>query len=451
MGLMSNASTLVAVSRQQAVESALATIASRDGSLRAFVQVMSETASAAACASDQRIAAGNPLGALDGITIAIKDNIDIAGLPTAGGIEHYRHAIAQRDAPIVQQLRAAGAVIIGKTNLHEAALGATTDNPWFGRCVNPLRAGYTPGGSSGGSAAAVAAGMCALALGTDTMGSVRIPASYCGIAGFKPSRGVLSLAGVMALSPTLDHVGLLAASAAQIAAVWRVLGTGAMGARIGEAVRARDADSAASGSTGGWRLGIAADLPAMAASADLTALLASASQSARDAGFSVTDVSLASLALPLIRRDGFVLCEIEAARIHAAGLAMNPEGFSPGLRAMLAYGARQTTERESEIRARLAAVALQVHALFDGIDALLLPATPRAAFAHGSTVPDTQADFCGLANIAGLPAISIAWGRDHDGMPLGLQIVGAAGEDARVLALACVLERHQRAIGTGLA
>ncbi len=419
----------------EAIENSLASIAARDEALRAFVQVMPDAARTAAMAADQRRKAGASLGALDGIPVAIKDNIDIAGLPTAGGIEHYRHAIAQRDAAVVQQLKAAGAVIVGKTNLHEAALGATTDNPWFGRCDNPRRAGYTPGGSSGGSAAAVAAGMCTLALGTDTAGSVRIPASYCGVAGFKPSRGAISLDGVMPLSPSLDHVGLLAVSAAQIASAWSVFAPAALPQQT-------DASSVSlPRGAAGLRLGIVRDIPDALASADLAALMASAAERARDAGFAVSGVSLTGLSRSSIRRDAFVLCEIEGAAVHAQAVAANPSGFSPALRAMLAYGARQTKEREAEVRARLHAAAAQVRALLDGIDALLLPATPQAAFAHGTRVPGTQADFCALANMAGLPAISIPWGVDHAGMPLGLQIIGAAGKDALVIEIACQLER----------
>lgn len=417
-----------------ATENSLAAIAAGNASLRAFVQVMPDAARAAALEAEQRCKTGASLGPLDGVSVAIKDNIDMAGLPTAGGIEHYRHAIAQRDAAIVQQLKAAGAVIVGKTNLHEAALGATTDNPWFGRCDNPRRAGYTPGGSSGGSGAAVAAAMCALALGTDTAGSVRIPASYCGVAGFKPSRGAISLEGVMPLSPTLDHVGLLAVSAAQIAAAWSVL---APAAQRGASACANSSSRGAAG----LRLGIVRDIPDALASADLAALMASAAKRASDAGFALSAVSLAALSLSSIRRDAFVLCEIEAAAVHAQAVAANPAGFSPALRTMLAYGARQTKEREGEVRARLHAAAAQVRALLDGIDALLLPATAQAAFAYGTGVPDTQADFCALANIAGLPAISIPWSSDHAGMPLGLQIIGAAGQDPLVIEIACTLER----------
>ena len=434
----------------------LAQIASTDHVTRAFVHVLPDTARATAKASDQRRTAGASLGALDGVTVAIKDNIDIVGLPTAGGIEHYRHAVALRDAAIVQQLRMVGAVIIGKTNLHEAAFGATTDNPWFGRTDNPRRAGYTAGGSSGGSAAAVAAGMCALALGTDTMGSVRIPAAYCGVVGFKPARGALSLEGVMPLSPTLDHVGLLAASAAQIASVWSVFEVPSFDTRVDPMLDPRvdpTVDSMAGtavGATapvhpirqpGAVRLGVVNPLPDGLASADLARLLTSAAEYAQLAGYAVSHVALGALAPSTIRRDGFVLTEIEAALVHAAALAANPEGFSPQLRAMLAYGARQTRARAREIRARLAVAAAQVAALLDGVDALLLPTAPQGAFAHGTRVPDTQADFCALANLGGLPAISIPWGVDHNGMPLALQIVGAAGQNWRVIEIACRLEQ----------
>lgn len=390
---------------------------------------MPDGARADAAASDQRRKSGAAYSVLDGVPVAIKDNIDIAGVPTSGGIEHYRNAVALRDAAIVEQLKAAGAVIVGKTNLHEAALGATTDNPWFGRCDNPRHPGFTPGGSSGGSAAAVAASMCALALGTDTMGSVRIPAAYCAVAGFKPSRGALSLDGVMPLSPTLDHIGLLAVSASDIVVAWRAL----------VPLSAMPASA-----PGGLRIGVACDLPVREGDADLVALLSDAAAGARVAGYAVSAVSLAGLALNAIRRDAFVLCEIEGAAVHAAAIAANPDGFSPQLRAMLAYGARQTRVVEAGLHQRLHGAATLVRGLCTGIDALLLPTAPQAAFPHGRCVPQDQADFCVLANIAGLPAISIPWGVDGDGLPLGLQVVGAAGQDERVLDIAVRLEASRR-------
>jgi aspartyl-tRNA(Asn)/glutamyl-tRNA(Gln) amidotransferase subunit A len=149
-------------------------------------------------------------GALAGLTIGVKANIAVKGLPWTGGMALHRHRIAERDAEVVARLRAAGAAIIGSLNLEEAALGAKTDNPWFGATQNPHRLGYTPGGSSGGSGAAVAAGLCDVALGTDTMGSIRIPAAYCGVYGFKPAHSAISQDGLEKSEPSLDTIGPLA-------------------------------------------------------------------------------------------------------------------------------------------------------------------------------------------------------------------------------------------------
>ena len=405
-------------------EQCLDRIAERDPDLRAFIQVMPDAARAAAAASDQRRKQNRVLGGLDGVTVAIKDNVDIAGLSTSGGIGHYANRIAASDAAIVRRLKAAGAVLIGKANLHEAALGATTDNPWFGRCVNPLRAGYTPGGSSGGSAAAVAASMCLLAIGTDTMGSVRIPASYCGIAGFIPTRDTLPLDGIMPLSPALDRAGLLAQSAAVLAGAWHAL----------SATAAPDVPLA-----GGWKVALARDFPGEQSPA-LATMMRSVAHCVRTDGMQCVERTMAALDFPQLRRDAFVLCEIEGAAVHGMALAADPEGFSPRLRAMLDYGARQTPERGAQLRARLYDAAAALASLLDDVDALLLPTTPQAAFLHGAAVPETQADFTVLANIAGWPAISVPWGADAAGMPLGLQLVGKAGSDARLLALAAKME-----------
>ena len=408
----------------QLTEQCLDRIAGHDAELRAFIHVMPDAARAAAAASDRRRKQNLLLGGLDGITVAIKDNVDIAGLSTSGGIGHYANRIAASDAAIVRRLKAAGAVLIGKTNLHEAALGATTDNPWFGRCVNPLRTGYTPGGSSGGSAAAVAASMCLLAIGTDTMGSVRIPASYCGIAGFIPTRDTLPLDGIMPLSPTLDRAGLLAQSAAVLAGAWHAL----------SATAAPDVPLA-----GGWKVALARDFPGEQSPA-LATMMRSVAHCVRTDGMQCVERTMAALDFPQLRRDAFVLCEIEGAAVHGVALAADPAGFSPQLRAMLEYGARQKPERGAQLRARLREAAAGLAPLLDGVDALLLPTTPQAAFLHGAPVPETQADFTVLANVAGWPSISIPWGADAAGMPLGLQLVGQTGGDAQLLALAAKME-----------
>ncbi|MFW5816746.1 MAG: amidase, partial [Wenzhouxiangella sp.] len=180
--------------------------------LNAFVRIEADGARAAAVESARRYAAGQAR-ALEGLPIAIKDNLDLAGSPTTAGMLTRKHHLADSDAAVVRRLKAAGAIIVGKLHLTEAALGADGANPHFGNCQNPVKLGHSPGGSSSGSAAAVAAGLVPAALGTDTMGSVRIPAAYCGIWGFKPSFGLVSSAGSVAVSRRLDHVGPLTRSA----------------------------------------------------------------------------------------------------------------------------------------------------------------------------------------------------------------------------------------------
>lgn len=177
----------------------------------------------AAAESLERWVQGRPIGPLDGAPIALKENIDVAGLPCTAGTEAFRQRIPDRDAAAYRRLRGAGAVLLGKLNMHEGAFGGSTDKKAYGRCINPLKVGFTAGGSSGGSGAAVAAGLCVAALGTDTMGSIRVPASYCGIFGFKPTNGAISTEGVIPLSFTLDTVGPMARCAIDIVAVTEIL------------------------------------------------------------------------------------------------------------------------------------------------------------------------------------------------------------------------------------
>ncbi len=401
-------------------------IAAGNAGINAFLHVLAESAVAEAEASDRRRQENCLIGPLDGVIVALKDNMDLAGLPTSGGIGHYRAQPAQADAAVVAQLKAAGAVIIGKTHMQEAALGASGENPWLGRCNNPLREGYSPGGSSSGSAAAVAAGWCELGMGSDTMGSVRIPAAYCGVAGFIPSRGSLSIKGVMPLAPSLDQVGWIAASAPLLTHAWQV-------------IRGASPPTRAHADLQGMRIGIATDFPAPLDSGPLRDMMGHARAVAQGAGAALVDVSLSTLDLARIRRDAFVLCEMEGAAVHRSGLAADPEGFSAGLRKMFAYGARLDEQGAQKVRHGVDAAAQTLRRLMQGVDAWLLPTTSGAAFAHGTRPPETQADFTVLANIAGLPSASIPFGVDANGMPLGLQILAPHGADARVLEMAEVL------------
>jgi aspartyl-tRNA(Asn)/glutamyl-tRNA(Gln) amidotransferase subunit A len=427
------------LSSEDATRASLARIEARDGALRAFIRVMREEALTAARASDGRRQAGASKGALDGIPVAVKDNIDVAGVPTSGGIAHYRESVAREDAFVVRRLREAGAVILGKLNMHEAALGATGDNPWFGRCENPHRAGYTPGGSSSGSGAAVAAELVAGALGTDTLGSVRVPASYCGTAGFKPTYGLVSTRGVMPLSWTLDHVGFLAPRVADLTLLFdacagfdREWAYARRGPRFLQPKRA-DPTNLDGLRVGRPRLPTALEPDVVNAWARAIAALA-------DLGATIVDVELAGYDFSRTRREGLLVSEIEGAAFHAAAIEHNPDGFSRELCAMLAFGASQTAVRAAQAYRRLADVRVIARRAFAGLDAMLLPTTPQAAFPFSRPVPVDQADLTGFANIVGIPAGCVPLGMNADELPLSVQVMAPAFEDRLVLDLLAALE-----------
>ncbi len=269
------------------------------------------------------VAGGKP-----GLRLAVKDNIDVAGMPGAAGMAPFRERIAAADAACVARLRAAGAVFVGKTLMDEAAFGAIGDNPWFGRCHNPARYGFTPGGSSAGSAAAVAAGLCDAALGTDTLGSVRIPASYCGVVGYLPGRGAVDATGVMPLMPEFDRVGVLARSVADAA---RVAST--MAGRTLEGRR-------------GAKVGVVRGLERFVAP-PICAALEEAARRQR-----AVDVE-ANFDWGALRRAALLLVEREGARIHAALLADPASRISAALRAGLCFGRDAPAERVARARARI--------------------------------------------------------------------------------------------------
>lgn len=357
--------------------------------------------------------AGFGSGPLADLTIGIKANIAVKGLPWTGGMGLFRDRIAERDAAIVARLRAAGAAILGILNMHEAALGATTDNAWFGRTHNPHRPGHTPGGSSGGSGAAVAAGLCDAALGTDTLGSIRIPAAYCGIYGLKPGHAVVDTDGLIFLAQVFDTIGPLARDLDILERVWRVM--------LG---RAQDAAPFA-------RLVLLDDLAGVAVEPAVGAAYARAR--------AAIDLAVQGLALPAPPPAIRLAALVEVARALIADLgpdrAARAEWISPELTGILA--ALEPLAPTPEILAD-ARAALRDAIGSDGV--LLMPTAPQAAFAHGTRAPTSQADFTGLANVAGLPALALPAGRNADGLPVGVQLVGPEGSETRLIALARTLE-----------
>ena len=398
-------------------EACLACIAAVDPVLKAFTALDADGARAAAIVSAARIASGTARP-LEGVPIGIKANIAVEGLATTAGVEARRHAVADADAAVVTLLREAGAVIIGHLNMHEAALGATTDNAAYGRTENPHRIGRTPGGSSGGSGAAVAAGLCAAALGTDTLGSVRIPAAYNGVYGLKPTHGRIPDAGLVFLAPRFDTIGPLARSVADLAAVMAVLAPMRPAVPVTRMATLGSVDAAAM-------------QPAVRTGYD------AAIAAVRRLGVLVTSEPTPGLDLNAARTARFIASARSAGAIFSADRAAG--GISEGFARLLDIGAAATPELLAAGEAVMAAAAATLHRLLEGHDILLLPTAPQVAFEHGRP-PLTQADFTALANIAGLPALSLPSGADDDGMPVGVQIVGRAGSEATLLAFAALLD-----------
>ena len=353
-------------------------------------------------------------GPLAGVTLGIKSNIAVAGLPWTGGMGLYRNRIASQDAAVVAKLRASGAEILGTLNMHEAALGATTDNAFYGRTINPHRQGYTPGGSSGGSGAAVAAGLCDAALGTDTLGSVRIPAAYCGIYGLKPTNNFVNNDGLAFLEPSLDVIGPLARSLDMLERVWNV---------------------------------IAEDNPVEALPIKRLVLLEGlggvdvepAVRAAYEKGCILLDLPIAHLrladGLSDIRIAGFgmagrwLIDHLGEARTAKADL------LSDELKFLLSFCEKAPVRPDI-----LAHTRNMLRAVIDEETILLMPTAPQTAFTHGRA-PANQADFTALANIAGLPALALPAGWSEDGLPVGVQLVGAAASEATLFAVARQLDK----------
>ncbi len=401
------------------VQACLRDIALRNPALNAFLAVDEAGALAAARNSDARARLGESRGVLEGMPIAIKDNIDVAGLPATAGIGAYRARRPTVDAHCVGRLRMQGAVILGKTHMDEAALSAIGDNPYFGRCHNPHRADTTPGGSSSGSAAAVAAGLCVAALGTDTLGSVRIPASYCGIVGYLPSAERVDMEGVVPLAPSFDRLGVLARSVANAATVAAALSQ----------------RSESSGTPETATIGMLTG-PAQLAAPGIRSGIRAAARRLADAGHRVADLPDDALDWDALRKAAFLITEVEGARVHAALLDDPRSAISPGLRRALEYGRHAGADRIDRCARELERARAALSQLLSSLDLLLLPTTPQVAFAFGAPVPATQADFTAPANVAGLAAISVPAGT-LDGLPFGAQLVGRS--DALLLRAAAAL------------
>ncbi|TDC53488.1 amidase [Actinomadura sp. KC345] len=396
-----------------------------DADLNAFVTLDPEGAGAAARKADEELASRVDRGPLHGVPVAVKDIIDVAGLPTGMGSAHFDGHVAGADAACVTMLREAGAVIVGKTGTHEFAYGGSGDVSVNGPVRNPHDRERMSGGSSSGSAVAVAAGTVPLALGTDTGGSVRIPAAFCGIAGFKPPYGAIPTGGVFPLSASFDHVGVLAGSADDCRIAYRAL-TGPA-----EAVPP-PVDGSAPHRRVAWIEPPALDSPALDSRALDSPVIDPEVERAVRALF--PDAKSERIDLPEILRIFRVIQDAEAYDVHAERVAEAPgryqaptlerlerAGRTPGWRYLRAVRERERFARE-------------VAALLDRYDYLALPTLPITAPKIGETegpfgpyVPALVSLTCPW-NVVGLPALSVPAGTVH-GLPVGAQLVTRRGSE----------------------
>lgn len=407
--------------------------------LNIFLDVDTESARSAAKAADERTAS---LGPMDGKLVGVKANFAVKGLPWSAAIIGLKDRIATQDANAVARLRSAGAIILGTVNMHEGALGAVTDSPGFGRCANPLIHDHTPGGSSGGSAAAIAAGFVDYALGSDTMGSSRLPAAYCGVAGIKPTDGLIGRSGLALLSRSLDTIGPLAANVRDLWAVLQALvGTDANDA-VQQPLPQDWADTPVwKADLQGVRIGLPAQIAAVDCEEEILLGLQQAISALTSLGAEIVPVDIAGWVPGHARRGGLLLTEAEGA-VENATLLAGPQGtISPAFRAALEYGRDASSARLVDAIARIATAGAACARAMQRVDALLMPTAPQRAFAHGSDAPANQADFCGLANFSRRPAVSLPVPLSGEILPASVQLIGHPGNDPQLLSIADALDR----------
>jgi aspartyl-tRNA(Asn)/glutamyl-tRNA(Gln) amidotransferase subunit A len=419
------------------VEASLAAIDAANGRINAFITVDAAGARAAADGVDAERARGIDRGPLHGIPYSLKDLVDVAGVVTTAGSRVLDDRVPTADAVIVTRLREAGAICVGRTNLHEFAMGTTSEDSAFGPVRHPLDPSRSPGGSSGGSAAAVATGMGLASVGTDTGGSVRIPAAVCGVVGLKPTYGEVPADGIVPLSTSLDHVGPLARTVQDCAWMFAVLAGLAP-----PTIEARDARGLTLVQPGGY-FDALVEAPVRAAVDRAIARLRAAGAVVTPGTIAGTD-AIAAAYLPLV--------VAEAADWHRPYLDSRADRYTPPVLDRIRLG-RTTLATDYLAACRMQGVlAAQVDAALGDADALVLPAVPLVAPPLGAT--DVRLDPSGdatlpirsamlrltqLFNLTGHPAISIPV--PVDGLPVGLQLVGRRGRTPGLLAVAAACER----------
>ena len=415
--------------------------------LNAFITVTPETALADARTAGQELAAGASRGPLHGVPVGIKDLIATQGTRTTAGSRILGHWVPRRDAAVVWMLRVAGAILVGKTNTHEFAFGTTNDNPHYGAVKNPWNPALTSGGSSGGSAAAVAAGLLSVALGTDTAGSIRIPAALCGAVGLKPTYGLIPARGVVPLSPTLDTVGPIGRTVADVEAVMRGLGVGDWGLGTSTASpqpRTPNPQSPFKGLT----IGVPEHYVFDRVDPDVENAVRESLRALEQAGAEIRYIEIPEL--ERCWEVGISIVRPEALAFHSRWFPARAGEYGEDVARSLEAAADITASGYLAARRNRRRIARAVRRALQGVDLLAGPTVPIPAFpnadAYRPVLPGGELPRHAVTrltypfSLSRLPAISLPCGLSRAGLPIGLQLAAGPRQEAALLAAARTFE-----------
>ena len=452
---LSEASQLVRSKKVSPVElthECLSHIERLNPKLNAFITVTADSALAAARQAEAEIQHDRSRGPLHGIPIALKDVVDTAGVRTTAASDLFKNRIPTQDAEIVRRLKAAGAVLLGKLNLHEFAYGGSSVISYFGPVHNPWDSGYSPGGSSGGSAAAVAAQLCYGAIGSDTGGSVRQPAAYCGIVGLKPTYGRVSTAGVIPLSWSLDHVGPMTRTVTDAALIVQVIAGYDAQDVASIDIPVPDYAATIAAATSSLRLGIlrayfyeAVHPEIQAAMEAALSVLKTLTRTQGDVAPLATNDTYSSVMDPYV-----TILRAEAYAYHKEYISKSPELYQAQTLKRIQAGADVTTSAYIQARRQLEQSRRSISRVFETVDLLITPTACVPPFAIAALLTETntlrEKELLMLRNtrpfnMLGLPTISVPCGFTRADLPIGMQITGPPGGEATVLRLAYAYEQ----------
>ena len=434
------------ISPVELVQAHLARIEQVNPRLNAYITLTSELALKQAQRAEKDIQRGEYKGPLHGIPLALKDLFETGGVRTTAGSSFFADYVPDLDAACVERLKSAGAVLLGKLNMHEIALGVTNENPYFGDCRNPWDERCITGGSSGGNAAALAAGLCMGALGSDTGGSIRIPSALCGVVGLKPTRGRVSLRGVIPLSWNLDHAGPMARTAGDAALLLQAVAGYDPADPWSQDLPVENYTAQLGQGVQGWRIALADDEYFTQPDVVDAEVLEAVRHAARM--FEVLGAQVETLPFPGAREAALangLMTTSDAAAFHRQRLAEHPEGFGVDVRTRLQTGAAYSSSDYAFARRMQIVLQRQFKHFLDTFDLLLTPTVPIPAAQRGSADAVERARtltrFTAPFNLTGLPAISIPCGFTKAGLPIGLQLVARPWAEAKLLRSAQAYEQ----------